>query len=411
MVRLAVRAGRDRPKVLVVFGSRPEATKMAPVVERLKAQSDLTTRVCVTAQHREMLDQVLEHYGIVPDHDLDLMRPRQSLTYLASAALPRLAEVYEEERPDLVLVHGDTLTTFVGSFSAFLHRVPVGHVEAGLRTGNLYSPFPEEGSRRLTDALAALHFAPTPWARDNLLREGLSPAGVFVTGNTAVDAFLGVVRREHAFRDPAVAQAVASGRPVVAVEVHRRENWGERMRQVLAGLADALGRRPEALAVFSVHPNPVVEEAVADVLGGHPQVVTVAPQPYVEWANLLARAAVVLSDSGGVQEEAPSVGVRVLLARTETERPEGVAAGTVELVGVERDGVAAALERELARRRAGGDLARLNPYGDGRAAERIVAFLRYAFGLLPHPPAPYVPPDPASLGAGAARGRRGEYGA
>lgn len=393
MGRVSLRAKHGRPKILVVFGSRPEATKMAPVVHALKAAPDLTTRVCVTAQHREMLDQVLAFYDIAPDHDLDLMRPRQSLTYLASAALPALAEVLTEEAPDLVLVHGDTLTTFVGAFSAFLHQIPVGHVEAGLRTGNLYSPFPEEGTRRLTDSITALHFAPTPWSKQNLLREGLSPDGIFVTGNTAVDAFLGVVRAGHEFADKAVAEVFQTGRPVVAVEVHRRENWGERMRQVLWGLRDALDARPDVLALFSVHPNPVVEEAVAEVLGGHGQVVTVAPQAYAQWANVLSRAEVVLSDSGGVQEEAPSVGVRVLLARTETERPEGVRAGTVELVGVEREAVGQALVRELATKRQASTVARQNPYGDGHAAERIASIIRYAFGLVEEPMAAYAEAD------------------
>jgi len=389
---LRLRPGRHRPKVLVVFGSRPEATKMAPVIGALQADGDLETRVCVTAQHRDMLDQVLRHYGIRPDHDLDLMRPRQTLTYLASAGLQALAGVLLAEEPDLVLVHGDTLSTFVGAFSAFLHQMPVGHVEAGLRTHDLYSPFPEEGSRHLTDAISALHFAPTPWARDNLLREGCPPAGVFVTGNTAVDAFLGVVRPGHAFADPGVARVFATGRPVVAVELHRRENWGERMRQVLHGLRDALEARPEAMALFSVHPNPVVEEAVAEVLGGHPQVVTVAPQPYAEWANVLAGATTVLSDSGGIQEEAPSVGVRVLLARTETERPEGVAAGTVQLVGVERAAVRDALQAEMNAAPASGQRAGVagrNPYGDGRASERIAGVIRYAFGLDDAPPTAY----------------------
>lgn len=373
---------------------------MAPVLAALAADAAFESRVCVTAQHREMLDQVLAFYHIVPDHDLDLMRPRQSLTYLTAAAVTGLAAVLEAEEPDLVLVHGDTLTTFIGAYSAFLHQVPVGHVEAGLRSHRLYSPFPEEGTRRLTDVITALHFAPTPWARDNLLAEGIPPDGVFVTGNTAVDAFLALVRVDHVFGDPVVAAAFASGRPVVAVEVHRRENWGERMRQILRGLGDALAARPDALALFSVHPNPVVEEAVREVLGDCPQVLRVGPQPYVEWANVMARAAVVLSDSGGIQEEAPSVGVRVLLARTETERPEGVEAGTVVLVGVERAAVAAALVAELDAGRGGGGRGRANPYGDGRAAERIRASLRYAFGMAAAPPEPFGRgPIPARGGA------------
>ncbi len=361
---------------------------MAPVHAALSRDPDLEVRVCVTAQHRDMLDQVLEFYGIRPDYDLNLMRPRQSLTYLAAQALPLLEEVLVAETPDLVLVHGDTLTTFVGTLSAFFQKVPVGHVEAGLRSHDLYSPFPEEANRRLADAITTLHLAPTALARANLLNEGIRPDGIFVTGNTAVDAFLGVLRQDHSFTDPRVAEAFRTPGPVVAAELHRRENWGEPMREVLLGLRDVLESDGTVRAIFSVHPNPSVAELVHHVLDPVPGAVLVDPQPFVEWANVLVRCAVVLSDSGGVQEEAPSAGVRVLLARTETERPEGVEAGTVELVGVSRGRVRNALRRELTRSGRGDatDVARQNPYGDGHAAERIRRAVRFSFGLDRVPP-------------------------
>jgi UDP-N-acetylglucosamine 2-epimerase (non-hydrolysing) len=388
--------------VLFVFGSRPEAIKMAPVYRRVQADPQMEARLCVTAQHRHLLDQVLQWFGMVPHHDLNLMRPRQSLTYLASAALPALERVMREEAPDLVVVHGDTLTTFVGALSAFFSGIPVGHVEAGLRSYNLASPFPEEANRRLTDVLTHLHFAPTPRAEENLRRENLPPEGIYVTGNTAVDAFLEVTRPDYAFTDPMVARAVGDGRALVVCELHRRENWGEPMRQVCLGLRDVLQARPDVLALFSVHPNPAVEEVVTQVLGQVDNAWLVRPVSYPEWANVLSRARVVLSDSGGVQEEAPSAGVRVLLARTETERPEGVEAGTVRLVGVERDTVREALLHELDHPRSREEVASHNPYGDGRASWRIHAYLRYAFGLEATFPPPFSPrvASPASAGAG-----------
>lgn len=361
---------------------------MAPVHAALSQDPDLEVRVCVTAQHRDMLDQVLAFYGIRPDHDLDLMRPRQSLTDLAARALPALEEVMVSEAPDLTLVHGDTLTTFVGALAAFFQKIPVGHVEAGLRSHDLYSPFPEEANRRLADSITSLHLAPTALARQNLLREGVPEEGIFVTGNTGVDAFLGVLRDGHAFVDPRIAEVFSTPGPVVAAELHRRENWGDPMREVLLGLRDALAADPALRVLFSVHPNPTVADLVHKILDGVPGAVLTDPQPFVEWANVLGRCAVVLSDSGGVQEEAPSAGVRVLLARTETERPEGVEAGTVEIVGVSRERVREALRTELDRvgRQSRGVIARQNPYGDGHAAERIHGIVRFAFGLNGDPP-------------------------
>jgi len=388
---------------------------MAPVHQALVGDPDFSVGVCVTAQHRDMLDQVLAFYGIRPDYDLDLMRPSQSLTDLAARALPALERVVVADRPDLVMVHGDTLTTFVGALSAFFQQVPVAHVEAGLRSHQLYRPFPEEANRRLADAITMLHLAPTAGARENLLREGLSQDGVFVTGNTAVDAFLGVLRRDHVFADPNVRAVFEGTGPVVAAELHRRENWGEPMRQVLLGLRDVVTAQAGVRVLFSVHPNPVVADLVREVLGRVPGVTLVAPQPFAEWANVLARCTTVLTDSGGVQEEAPSAGVRVLLARTETERPEGVAAGTVDVVGVTRAGVRAALEAELAAAagRARDQVARRNPYGDGRAAERIHGVLRHVFGLAATLPQEFTPSYDVAAGAGPQGGesvrKTGEY--
>jgi UDP-N-acetylglucosamine 2-epimerase (non-hydrolysing) len=393
-----------RPRVLTVFGVRPEAVKMAPVLKALAAEPRLESALAVTAQHREMLDQVLDHFGLRPDYDLDIMRPSQSLTDIATASLRGLEPVLEAVRPDVVLVHGDTSTTFFATLAAFYQKVPVGHVEAGLRTGNLYSPFPEEANRLLTDALCRLHFAPTARARQNLLAQGVRPDGVFVTGNTAVDALLSTVRADHRFARPEVAAAVAAaaaGRPLVLAELHRRENWGAPMRQVLLGIRDAMEDLPEALLLFSVHRNPAVQAVVSEVLGDHERTVRLDPMPYADWANLQARAHVIVADSGGIQEEAPSLGVRVLLARTETERPEAIEAGTVVAVGVERRRVHEALVAEVRRRARDGPLSVRNPYGDGQAAGRIVAALCHAFGMDPARPADYDP-DRAPTAPGTA---------
>jgi UDP-N-acetylglucosamine 2-epimerase (non-hydrolysing) len=366
---------------------------MAPVLHALAEDGRFASRLCVTAQHREMLDQVLEHFGLRPDHDLNIMRPGQSLTDIATATLRGLEPVLRAEAPDLVLVHGDTSTTLYATLAAYYQKIPVGHVEAGLRTGNLYAPFPEEANRLLTDALAWLHFAPTPWARDNLLRQGVPPEGVFVTGNTAVDALLATVRPGYRFRQAAAeaaARAVAEGRPLILAELHRRENWGMPMRQVLLGIRDALADLPQALLLFSVHRNPQVQEAVAEVLGEEPRALRLDPMPYPEWANLQALCHVIVADSGGIQEEAPSLGVRVCLAREETERPEALAAGTVVAVGVDRQRVREAVVAEVHRRAREGPLRVTNPYGDGKAAKRVVRAIAYALGLEAERPPDYA---------------------
>ncbi|MDA8066171.1 MAG: UDP-N-acetylglucosamine 2-epimerase (non-hydrolyzing) [Thermaerobacter sp.] len=379
-----------RIKVLTIFGVRPEAIKMAPVVRELAGRSAFASRVVVTAQHREMLDQVLAHFGIVPDWDLDIMLPRQSLTQITVRVLEGLEEVLARERPDLVLVHGDTTTTFAASLAAFYRKIPVGHVEAGLRTGRRYLPFPEEMNRCLTDRIAELHFAPTPWARDNLLREGTDPAGVHVTGNTAIDALLWTVGQKRPAGE--ALPLVGEGSRLLLVDAHRRENHGEPMRRICQAIRELLEAFPDVEVVFSVHRNPEVAEPARQILGKVPRAHLVDPMDYPAWAHLMQRAFLILSDSGGVQEEAPSLGVPVLLLREVTERPEALAAGTVRLVGSRREDIAAAASRLLSDLAARARMSRVaNPYGDGRAAVRIADWLEHRFGVRRAAPEEFDP--------------------
>ena len=399
------RAAAGEPlRVLVIFGTRPEATKMAPVVRELSARPGFDVRVAVTAQHRELLDQVLELFAIRPDYDLDIMRPRQTLTDITTRALTGLERVVAEARPHLVLVHGDTTTTLAGALAAFYQQVPIGHVEAGLRTYDKYQPFPEEINRRLTDALCDLHFAPTPTARDNLLQEGIPAAGIFVTGNTAIDALLATVRPGYRFRRPELARFPAPGRRLVLCEAHRRENWGEPLDQVARSLRELVERNPDVELVYSVHPNPVVAETVRRHLAGVDRVTLLDPPEYADWANLMARATLLLTDSGGLQEEAPALGLPVLLLRDKTERPEAIAAGTVLQVGPHRERI---LERAEALLRDPEQYRRVararNPFGDGRAAVRTADAIEYYFGRRAEPPEPWDPSRPAPPGDGAGK--------
>uniref|UniRef100_UPI0038B2E7A5 non-hydrolyzing UDP-N-acetylglucosamine 2-epimerase n=1 Tax=Geomesophilobacter sediminis TaxID=2798584 RepID=UPI0038B2E7A5 len=367
-------------KVLSVFGTRPEAIKMAPVVKELGRNPHLFhSVVCVTGQHRQMLDQVLELFRIRPDYDLDLMRPGQNLFDITCRVLQGIKVVLERERPDLVLVHGDTTTALAASLAAFYLRVPVGHVEAGLRTHDLAAPFPEEMNRRVAGVLAHYHFAPTPRARDNLLAEGAAPESILVTGNTVVDALLTVsgriaadrqlaadLERDFSFLDPS--------RRLLLVTGHRRENLGSGLAGVCNGLADLARCRPDLEILYPVHLNPQVQEPVRRILGtGFQNVHLVAPVEYLPFVYLLNRADLILTDSGGIQEEAPSLGKPVLVMRERTERPEAVQAGTVQLVGTDRGAIVAAVERLLDDPEAYRAMARAhNPYGDGTAARRIV---------------------------------------
>ncbi len=373
-------------KVMTVFGTRPEAVKMAPVVLRLKEDpASFDARVTVTAQHREMLDQVLEHFGLRPDHDLNVMKPRQSLTSMTVAMLEGLADVLAADRPDIVLAHGDATTTFAASLAAFYARVDLGHVEAGLRTYDKYSPWPEEINRRLTGVLSDLHFAPTTWARTNLVREGVPEERIYVTGNTAIDALLWTVRRDYRFSQPALAREVAAaGEPaprLILVECHRRENWGEPMLRIYRALRRLAGQRQDVRLLVSAHLNPEAGEVARRELAGLDNVVFFTPVPYPDWVNLMARCHLILTDSGGLQEEAPSLGRPLVLVRENTERPEAVEAGTVRIAGTREETVFDTLSELLDDPEAYRRMAEAsNPFGDGRAADRIARALLHHYG-------------------------------
>jgi UDP-N-acetylglucosamine 2-epimerase (non-hydrolysing) len=382
-----------RAKVAVIFGTRPEAIKLAPVVLALRDHPAFTCQVCVTAQHRQMLDQVLEVFGLTPDADLDLMRPNQTLGGLTARAVEALDEYLARERPELILVQGDTTTVFCAALAAFYHRIPVGHVEAGLRTGDLQSPWPEEANRVLTSRLTALHFAPTETSRQNLLREGVPAERIAVTGNTVIDALFLALAKVKASPPPipgldARTLAAWEGKPVVLITGHRRENHGAGFESICRAIAELAGRFPQTQFVYPVHLNPNVREPVGRLLGvgRAANVHLIDPLPYLPFVALMNRATVVLTDSGGIQEEAPSLGKPVLVMRDTTERPEAVTAGTVKLVGTDFDAIVGETARLLTDRVAYEAMARAhNPYGDGKATGRIVErCLRFCGGGKVH---------------------------
>lgn len=365
-------------KVLSTFGTRPEAIKMAPVLKELsRFPGAIESRVCVTAQHREMLDQVLDVFGVVPDVDLDVMRDDQAPWQVVSSVLAGLDRVLADEAPDLVLVHGDTTTTMAASLAAFYRRIPVGHVEAGLRTHDRYYPFPEEMNRVVADDLASFHFAPTARARENLLSEGVKAGSIFVTGNTVIDALLDVVGRQGAGAD-----GIPHDARLILVTAHRRENFGAPLESICRALRDVADAFPDAAIVYPVHMNPNVQRTAHAILGDHPRVSLVPPLPYEEFVRLMARAHIVVTDSGGIQEEAPSLGKPVLVLRNETERPEAVEAGTVKVIGTERDTIVREVTTLMNDATAYDRMAgAVNPYGDGKAARRIVAAIMREMGL------------------------------
>ena len=380
-------------RVMTVFGTRPEAIKMCPLVMELRRHNEyIEPMVAVTAQHREMLDQVLHLFKIKPDYDLNIMTSGQTLHDVTVKALLGLRDVFAEAKPDLVLVHGDTTTTFAGSLAAYYAQIPVGHVEAGLRTGNKYSPFPEEMNRKLTGSLADYHFAPTLTSKENLLKENVDPRHIFVTGNTVIDALDTTIQKNFTFTDARIEQALKSGKRLILMTTHRRENLGEPMRHVYRALKEVLRTNPDVGAIFPVHKNPKVRQVVQEELNGLEQVYLTEPMDYEPFVNLMARVDLVLTDSGGVQEEAPALGKPVLVLRNTTERPEAVTAGTVQLVGTE---YAAVLQKTLQllddssyyRRMAEA----VNPYGDGHACERICGMLLHAFGYSGEVPAEFLP--------------------
>lgn len=366
-------------KIMTVFGTRPEAIKMAPVVHALKEAPEFEVSVAVTAQHRDMLDQVLHLFSITPEYDLDIMSAGQTLFDVTSRSLMGLNEVLQAAKPDMVLVHGDTTTTFAGALASFYHQIQVGHVEAGLRTGNKFSPYPEEMNRKLTGVLADIHFSPTETAKNNLLAEGVAEDRIIVTGNTVIDALLKTVGPSYTFTDPELEAALATEKRVILVTTHRRENLGEPMRQVYRALRDILEQHEDTIAVFPVHKNPKVRECVQEELGDHPRVLLIEPLEYEPFANLMNRSTLILTDSGGIQEEAPSLGKPVLVLRDTTERPEAVEAGTVKLVGTDQKTVYEEAHRLLSDSEAYHEMAGAsNPYGDGTASEKIVkAILEY----------------------------------
>ena len=378
-------------KVMTIFGTRPEAVKMAPLVKELESRAEIQSICCITAQHRQMLDSVLDIFRLVPDFDLNIMEPRQTLSTITSKCLLGMEEVLEQARPDLVLVHGDTSTTFAGALAAFYHRVPVGHVEAGLRTYDKYSPYPEEMNRRMVSAIADLHFCPTPSNRDNLAREGIEQ-GVFLTGNTVIDALQTTVVKDFHFSEGVLNDLDYVNRKVILVTCHRRENYGTPMAHIMTALRRVADAFPDVELVYPVHLSPVVQEAAHQYLDGHPRIHLIAPLAVDEMHNLMARCHLVMTDSGGLQEEAPALGKPVLVLRRETERPEAVAAGTVQLAGTEEEPIFQMASRLLTDPAAYAAMAHAaNPYGDGRACGRIADAIEYRFGLRAQPPAPFHP--------------------
>ncbi|WP_125704618.1 non-hydrolyzing UDP-N-acetylglucosamine 2-epimerase [Lacticaseibacillus daqingensis] len=370
----------QKVKVMTVFGTRPEAIKMAPLVLELKKRSaEFDTVTVVSAQHRQMLDQVLDIFKITPDYDLDIMKPRQTLDEITSNVILALGQIIDKEKPDIVLVHGDTTTTFAASVSAFYHQTAVGHVEAGLRTWNKYSPYPEEMNRQLTDVLADLYFAPTSQSEQNLLKEGHPEDAIFVTGNTAIDALKQTV---HEGYEHDVLKLIEPGKRIVLVTMHRRENQGEPMKRVFRVMRRVVEDHPDTEIIYPVHLNPVVQEAAKEILGNHPRIHLIDPLDVVDFHNLASRSYFIMTDSGGVQEEAPSLGKPVLVLRDTTERPEGVTAGTLKLVGTEKASVETAMRELLDNPQAYKQMAESkNPYGDGEASSRILDAIAYHFGL------------------------------
>lgn len=370
----------EKIKVMTIFGTRPEAIKMAPLVLELERQSDrFESVVVVTAQHRQMLDQVLSTFKIQPDYDLDIMKSQQTLSQITANVLMGLEEVMQKERPDIVLVHGDTTTTFAASISAFYNQIKIGHVEAGLRTWNKNSPFPEEMNRQVTDILTDIYFAPTKESAANLLKENHPKSQIYVTGNTAIDALSVTVNTDHHYE---VLEKLTKGNRLILMTMHRRENQGEPMERVFRAVRQVVNSYPDVEVIYPVHLNPIVQEAAARELGNHDRIHLIEPLDVIDFHNIAARSFIIMSDSGGVQEEAPSLGVPVLVLRDTTERPEGVAAGTLKLVGTETKDVFNAMSELLDKPEIYSKMVTaINPYGDGKAAEHILEAIAFEFEL------------------------------
>ncbi len=366
-----------KKKVMTVFGTRPEAVKMAPVVKALERDPNIESIVVVTAQHREMLDQVLNLFEIKPQYDLDIMKERQNLSGVLTRALLGLEKVIEKESPDLVLVHGDTATTFAGALAAYYQQVPVGHVEAGLRTWDKYHPYPEEMNRHLTGVLADLHFAPSLGAQKNLLQENISDKKIFVTGNTVIDAMLTVLKKEYKFTDPVIGDVLSTGRRIILMTAHRRENWGEPLENICKAVLQIVEENSDVELIYPVHLNPIVREIVFKYLKGQQRIHLIEPLDYLPFSHLMQKAYIVLSDSGGIQEEAPALGKPVLVMRDKTERSEAVESGTVKLVGTEQGNIVAATNELLLKKEEYQKMASArNPYGEGDASDMILEIIK-----------------------------------
>ena len=379
----------NKIKVMSVFGTRPEAIKMAPLVRALQGSESIESIVCLTGQHREMLDSVMDIFHLKGDYDLNIMEKRQTLSTITTKTLLGMEQVLEEAKPDLVLVHGDTSTTFAGALAAFYHQVKVGHVEAGLRTWDKYSPFPEEMNRTLVGDIADLHFSPTRANAENLRREAIM-GDIFITGNTAIDAMQYTVRRDYTFTTELLNHLDFVNRRVIAVTCHRRENYGKPMQDIMHAILEVVERHPDVEVVYPVHLSPVVRECAFPILGGHDRIHLIDPIDVEEMHNLIARCAFVMTDSGGLQEEAPALGKPVLVMRRETERPEAVAAGTAKLAGVEKDVIVSMANELLDSPEAYAKMAKaVNPYGDGHACARITQAIEWYFGRTAERPADF----------------------
>ena len=371
----------DKIKVLTVFGTRPEAIKMAPLALELEKYDEIESKVCVTAQHRQMLDQVLEIFGITPDYDLDIMKDRQTLAGITTRVLEGMDDVIKKENPDIVLVHGDTSTSFVAALAGFYNQVKVGHVEAGLRTYDIYSPFPEEMNRQLTGRIAEMNFSPTNQNKENLLKENVSEDSIYITGNTVIDALKTTVKENYTFKDEVLQSLDFENKRVIIVTAHRRENLGKPLEDICAALKHIVEKYEDVELVYPVHLNPAVRETVFGILGETPRVHLIDPLDVLELHNAIARSFMVMTDSGGIQEEAPALAKPVLVLRRETERPEAVEAGTVKIAGVDKNVIISLAEELLDNEEAYNKMAHAaNPYGDGNASKRICEAILYAFG-------------------------------
>ena len=381
----------DKIKVMSVFGTRPEAIKMAPLVKELEKTPEIESIVCVTAQHREMLDQVLEIFDLHPQYDLNIMQSRQTLAGITTRALTGLEEVMGKEKPDIVLVHGDTSTTFAGALAAYYNQVKVGHVEAGLRTYDKYQPFPEEMYRRLTGALTDLHFAPTPLAKEHLLKENIGEDGIFITGNTVIDALAHTIEEDYTFTVKELNNIDFKNKRIIAMTAHRRENLGEPLRNICRAVKRLVEEYPDVEVVYAVHKNPAVVEPVHEILGGNDRIHLTDPLDLKDMHNLMCRSFFVMTDSGGLQEEVPSMGKPVLVLRNVTERPEGVEAGTLKLAGTDEEVIYSMAKELLDHKEEYEKMAQAkNPFGDGQASRRIVESILYAFGKKADRPDEYV---------------------